>query len=121
MNRNAPGFTLFFGVGSFLALAQLILAFGCSKEPAAIQPATMALSGRITLTWDPVPQAASYNVYFSPTPGATTQTAVKIENAANPITIRDLKRGNTYYFFVTAVSASGVESGASAEMSHTAE
>ena len=124
MNRNSPGFTrlTLTAVGGFLALAATLLASsGCTREGAGVQPAAMALSGKVTLAWDPVPGAASYNVYFSPTPGVTRLTGVKIENAANPITIRDLKRGVAYYFVVTAVGASGGESGESAEISHTAE
>ncbi len=121
MTRKMLGDTLLFAVGCFMALAPLFLTAGCTQGPRAIPPATQALGGRITLAWDPAPDAASYNVYFSVTPGVTRQNGIRIANAANPITIRDLQRGTVYYFVVTAVSASGVESATSAEVSHAAE
>jgi hypothetical protein len=77
----------------------------------------MAAGGEITLSWQPVAGATAYNVYFSTTPGATKLNRVKIANAANPITIRDLQRGSTYYFVVTAVDGEGRESTDSAEIS----
>ncbi len=121
MMRTTPGCTLISAIGCVLALAPLFLTTGCATGTPAIPPASQALGGQLTLSWDPVPDAASYNVYFSLAPGVTPQNGTKIANAANPITIRDLKRGTPYYFIVTAVSASGVESEASAEVSHAAE
>jgi fibronectin type 3 domain-containing protein len=58
----------------------------------------------VTLAWDDVPGAVSYNIYWSDSPGVTRQHGKKIANVTNPYTITGLKRGQTYYFVVTAVS-----------------
>ncbi|MGE5257541.1 MAG: fibronectin type III domain-containing protein, partial [Hyphomicrobiales bacterium] len=58
----------------------------------------------VTLAWDNVPGAVSYNIYWSESPGVTRQYGKKIANVTNPYTIKGLKRGQTYYFVVTAVS-----------------
>jgi hypothetical protein len=121
MASRTCGGTIFLALGCLLSLVQLILAGGCATEPQTILPARMANGGKITLSWSPVPGAVSYNVYFSTSPGVTTLNGVKIANAINPITIRDLRPGRTYYFVVTALSAAGHESGVSEEISHTAD
>jgi fibronectin type 3 domain-containing protein len=69
----------------------------------------------VTLTWDNVPNATSYNIYWSDSPGVTKLNGKKISNAENPHTVKGLKPG-TYYFVVTAVNAFG-ESAESAEFS----
>jgi hypothetical protein len=71
---------------------------------------------QVTLQWNPVPGAASYNVYWSRFPGVTRHNSYKIPDAANPIAITDLEPAMTYYFVVTVVGDSG-ESKESREMS----
>jgi len=99
---------------------------GCGDKSqtynAALQVATDApsKSGQITLNWDDVPDAKSYNVYYSTSPGVTKGNGQAILNAANPITITDLETGTTYYFVVTAVNESG-ESKESQEISFTVD
>lgn len=75
---------------------------------------------RVILQWNNVPDAASYNVYWSRFPGVTKHNGHKIPDAANPIAIRDLAPDTTYYLVVTAVSKSG-ESSVSEEISYTAK
>lgn len=72
--------------------------------------------GQATLAWDNVPNAVSYNIYWTESPGVTKQKGKKIANVSNPYTIKGLRRGQTYYFVVTAVSPSG-ESKESEEVS----
>ncbi len=72
----------------------------------------------VTLAWDNVPDATSYNIYWSDKPGVTQQNGAKIANVANPYKMKDLKKGKKYYFVVTAVNQSG-ESKASEEFSFT--
>lgn len=73
-----------------------------------------------TLTWDNVPGAISYNIYWRNQPGVTKDNGQKISNAKNPHTLKDLLPGKTYYLVVTAVSKSG-ESSVSEEISYTAK
>jgi hypothetical protein len=71
---------------------------------------------QVTLRWNAVPGAASYNVYWSKFPGVTRHNSYKIPDAANPISITDLEPAVTYYFVVTVIGESG-ESRESREMS----
>jgi fibronectin type 3 domain-containing protein len=75
--------------------------------------------GNVTLGWDDVPNAISYNIYWNDSPGVTKQNGKKISNVKNPYTIKGLKPG-TYYFVVTAVNESG-ESEESEEFSLTVD
>ena len=72
-----------------------------------IPPASVLSSGRVTLSWNQVPGAASYNVYFATSPGVTALNSFKISDVSNPITITDLEPGTTYYFVVTVEDDSG--------------
>ena len=76
------------------------------------------ITGQVTLQWDPVPNAISYNIYWDTNPGVDKINGRKIENAMIPTTIRDLNAGTTYYFVVTAVNETG-ESETSKEISYT--
>jgi len=73
----------------------------------------------VTLAWDDVPNATSYNIYWSDKTGVTRKNGTKISNVKNPHKIKGLKKGGKYYFVVTAVNASG-ESRESEEFSFTA-
>ena len=72
----------------------------------------------VTLAWDDVPNATSYNIYWSDKAGVTRENGTKISNVKNPHKIKGLKKGGRYYFVVTAVNASG-ESKESEEFSFT--
>jgi hypothetical protein len=73
----------------------------------------------VTLGWNDLPNATSYNIYWSDTPGVTKKTGTKISNVKSPHKISGLKKGEKYYVVVTAVNAS-VESEESEEMSFIA-
>lgn len=75
-------------------------------------------TGQVTLTWDKVPNATSYNVYWGVSRGVTKRDGNKISNVKNPVTIKGLKLGTTYYFVVTVVNEFG-ESKESEEISYT--
>ena len=90
---------------------------GCGGD-ANIPPASVLLSGRVRLSWDEVPGAASYNVYMATSPGVTALNSFKIPDVSNPITITDLEPGTTYYFIVTVENDSGA-SRQSKEVSYT--
>jgi len=61
----------------------------------------------VTLDWNNVPYATSYNIYWSDKPGVTKKNGTKISNVKNPHKIWGLEKGKKYYFVVTAVNASG--------------
>jgi hypothetical protein len=88
-----------------------------SKDPAASEKKP-APDGQATISWDPMPNAVSYNIYWSDSPGVNRSNGSKIANATNPYSLRGLSRGKTYYFVVTAVNSTG-ESKESEEMSFT--
>ena len=89
---------------------------GCAGN---IPPASELVSGGITLKWNEVQGAISYNVYGSKSPGVTKLSGNKFRNVPNPFTITQLEPGKTYYFIVTVITDSG-ESEESKELSHTA-
>jgi lysophospholipase L1-like esterase len=89
-----------------------------TKQASQAVPGSAAGTQEVTLAWDDVPGAASYNIYWSEKPGVTRQNGTKIGNAKNPHKLKDLKKGKKYYFVVTAVNQSG-ESSESAEFSFT--
>ena len=67
-------------------------------------PKEQVSEGQATLSWDNVPNAVSYNIYYSESPGVTKQNGKKIANVTSPYTIKGLKREKVYYFVVTAVT-----------------
>jgi fibronectin type 3 domain-containing protein len=75
--------------------------------------------GDVTLAWDNVPDAISYNIYWNDSPGVTIRNGSKISKVKNPHTIKGLKPG-TYYFVVTAINEFG-ESEESEELSFTVD
>jgi fibronectin type 3 domain-containing protein len=85
-------------------------------KPPAKDPLTKTQD--VTLTWDDIPNTISYNIYWSDKPGVTKKNGNKIANVKNPHKIVGLKKGEKYYFVVTAINASG-ESKESEELSFT--
>ena len=101
----------------YLSVWAMMFLAGCGGD-ANIPPASVLLSGRVRLSWDEVPGAASYNVYMATSPGVTALNSFKIPDVSNPITITDLEPGTTYYFIVTVENDSGA-SRQSKEVSYT--
>ena len=104
-----------------IAVALMLVLSGCGEYghiPLASKKNTdeTADTVQVTLQWNNVPGAASYNVYWSRFPGVTKHNGHKIPNAANPIALTDLEPDTTYYFVVTVVDNRG-ESHESREMS----
>ena len=87
---------------------------GCASTKSTTTPET----DDVTLTWDDVPEASSYNIYWSDKPGVTKKNGNKISNVKNPHNIAELQKGKKYFFVVTAVNGSD-ESNVSEEFSLT--
>lgn len=104
---------IFYCLTSLWATASLL---GCGGN---IPPASNLVNGAVTLKWNEVQGAISYNVYASTSPGVTKLSNNKFRNAPNPFTITRLEPGKTYYFIITAITDSG-ESKQSRELSYTA-
>lgn len=64
-------------------------------------------TGQVTLNWNSVPGATSYNLYYSTTPGVTRASGVKKGNVTSPYNVTPLTNGTPYYFVVTAVNTNG--------------
>jgi len=72
---------------------------------------------RVTLNWDVVPSASSYNLYWSNIPGAGIN-GTKITGVTSPFYHEGISNVGDYYYVVTAANAVG-ESVASSEVSAT--
>lgn len=102
----------------FLCVLVTILSlFGCNQASKHISPESALVNGDVTLLWNKIPGAISYNVYVSKSPGVTKLSGYKIPNGTNSVKIDRLEPGNTYYFVVTVVDKSG-ESKESKELSY---
>ena len=88
-----------------------------NKSSQAAQSSLTATQA-VTLAWDDVPNATSYNIYWSDKPGVTRKNGARISNVKNPHKMTGLEKGKKYYFVVTAVNQSG-ESSESEEFSFT--
>lgn len=73
---------------------------------------------QVTISWDSVSGATSYNIYWSTTTGVTKTTGTKISNATSPYVHTSLTNGTTYYYVVTAVNSYG-DSSESSQLSAT--
>lgn len=67
----------------------------------------LAENERVTITWDNVASAISYNIYWSKTPGVSKSTGNIIRNVTSPYVHSNLTNGVTYYYIVTAKNAHG--------------
>ncbi len=104
-----------FATGSFMA-GNMPVQTGVPAAPAGVTATGGA--GQVTLSWNGVSGAMSYNVYWSLTSGVTTVTGTKIAAVAAPYLHTGLPAATTYYYIVTAVNMAG-ESPASAQASAT--
>lgn len=96
---------------------------GTPSPPTTVPAAPMMVSvaggfGQVTISWNAVSDATSYNIYWSTTPGVTTATGTKIAGATSPYVQTGLTASTTYYYIVTAVNSLG-ESTPSAQASAT--
>ena len=112
---------------SVLALAYGISAGGCGgggsdggggsapDVPTGLSARSDA-SGEVTLDWNAVPGATSYNLYWATSAGVTKQTGTGILDVSRPHTHTGLSNGTSHFYIVTAV-AGAAESMESTEAS----
>ena len=93
-----------------------IMAGQIPSLPAAVN--AVAGDGQVTISWNGVPGATNYNLYWSTVSGVNKATGTKISNVPNPYTHADRINGTTYYYVVTAQNALG-ESVESTQVSAT--
>ena len=91
----------------FLSLLCIASFVGCTDTNIIAENKIANADGKVTVSWDNVPDAISYNIYFSRTAVVTKWNSYKIPHASNPITVTDLDLGETYYFGISVVDASG--------------
>lgn len=72
----------------------------------------------VTLEWDPILQATSYNIYWAQNSAVKKDSGTKITNGTSPYKHEGLENGKTYYYVVTSVGPTG-EGVESAEVSAT--
>jgi photosystem II stability/assembly factor-like uncharacterized protein len=100
-----------------------------TPEPTAVPAAPTNVNcvpsdDSITVTWDHVTNATSYNIYYASSPGVTPSgyaalpDVTKITNVTSPYVLSGLTNGTTYYLIVTALNSTG-ESKSSIEQSAT--
>lgn len=106
-----------------LLLSSVVL-IGCGSKFSPATPSGVTASpgnGQVVIAWMDVPNATSYNIYYSTSSGVTSGTKTNgtlVSNVSNPYTLMNLTNGTTYYFVVTAVSSSA-ESLPSSQVSAT--
>src|ERR1039457_6100594 len=64
-------------------------------------------NGSVTLSWKLVDGASSYNIYQNTVNGVTKTNGQKINCSTSPYTVTGLSNNTTYYFVITAVTATG--------------
>lgn len=64
-------------------------------------------NGQATITWNTVPGAASYNIYYATSAGVTRTSGTEVTGAVSGQAVSGLANGAAYYFVVTAVDANG--------------
>lgn len=85
-------------------------------QPTNVQ--VVAADQQVTLTWDPIANADSFNIYFNTSSPAEGTGTTQVTGAVSGIPVTGLTNDTSYYFVVTGVNVHG-ESVPSAEVSAT--
>lgn len=107
------GTTYYYSVTSLSAGGESVpsaQAMALAHIPAAGAPTGVSASGgngQITVSWNPVSGATSYNVYYQVTSGVTIGSATKVAGATSPCTISGLADAMSYYVIVASANAGG--------------
>jgi len=116
----ADGFIAFFGLSQDGGTDTEIFLFTGTPPADASQPSPPLLvtatpgDGQVTVAWDRIIGASSYNLYYAEQSGVTKDTyqtlpgGTKIGDVTSPFTVTGLVENKTSYFVVTAIEE-GVE------------
>jgi len=124
VNGLNNGTIYFFVVTAVNAYGESVDSSQVSATPTLAPPAAptgvtaTAGHGEVTIGWDNVAGATSYNLYYSTAAGVNTITASRFTGVSSPYNATGLMNGTTYYFIVTAVN-SAAEGPNSSEVSAT--
>jgi hypothetical protein len=86
--------------------------------PAPTGVTATAGNSQVSISWDAVNGATSYNIYYSTSSSVTKLNGTKIGGVTSPYAKTSLTNGTTYYFVVTAVNGN-IESADSVRVSAT--
>jgi len=87
-----------------LALVSSVQAMTPSSPTGVIATAG---DSQAVISWNDVPGATSYNVYYSISPGVSRSNGARVVGAIKGNAVSGLTNGVTYYFVVTAAGAGG--------------
>ena len=99
---------------AIMLLALLLLA-ACKSDPGgelgpaagAPQPSATIGDGMVSITWESVPNASRYRLYFLSGANAAAQVTAPVQEVSSPAIVDGLQNGRNYYLALTSVSAGG--------------
>jgi len=107
--------------GCKILVLPLLFAWLCAcgesggDDPVAIAPSvplkirTIAVDGQVSISWNSVDRATSYNIYWNNS-GGVTKADTKISNVTSPFVDPGYTNDTMYFYAVTAVNADGESS-----------
>jgi len=109
-STNVPGSITLTGTSGGLPTANLTITEAAILPPPATPTGVVAIPGnaKVTVSWDIVPGAATYNVWRSPAPDGPYRLAAGNLGAVNlGYTDTNVANNTTYYYGVTASNGNG--------------
>jgi hypothetical protein len=107
------GATYYFAVTAVNSAGQSVGSSEVSATPMPALPiriqgvSTAGGDGKITLSWNGVSGATSYNIYYSTSAGVTKTNSTKVAGVTSPAEVSGLLNGTTYYLVMTAQNLAG--------------
>jgi len=108
------GVTYYFTVSAVNVNGEGATSFEVSATPRKSPPpppssAISAVEGdkRVTVSWESVKGAESYNLYYATDPFVSRKTGIKIAGVRSPHVVSGLKNNVEYFFVITSVSKNG--------------